>query len=237
MPLMPSPFRDCYPPRTFVSTCRLLVVDDHPIVRSGVSLLVSNETEFEVRGEAETPEETLSILEKSSDDFDLIILDLTMGGNDGLELLRQTRSLAPNAKILVYSMNDELTWGERAVRAGAKGYVAKHREMSVLLEAMRTVQKGELALSEELQSRLLQRLSGNAGSRTTRDGFDSLTDREMQVLNLIGTGRTTGEIAKELSLSPKTVGAHREHIKTKLGLGNAAELASEAVRLVDHGIV
>ncbi len=160
-----------------------------------------------------------------------------MGGNDGLELLRQIKSLVPEAQILVYSMNDELTWGERAIRAGAKGYVAKHRDMSVLLESLHTVRKGDLALSDELQSRLLQRLSGSLGTRNTREGFDSLTDREMQVLNLIGTGRTTGEIAKELNLSPKTIGAHREHIKTKLGLGSAAELASEAVRLVDHGIV
>lgn len=220
-----------------MSKCRLLVVDDHPIVRSGISLLVANEAEFEVAGEAETPGDTLQILEQRGADFDLIILDLTMGGNDGLELLRQIKSLVPEAQILVYSMNDELTWGERAIRAGAKGYVAKHRDMSVLLESLHTVRKGDLALSDELQSRLLQRLSGSLGTRNTREGFDSLTDREMQVLNLIGTGRTTGEIAKELNLSPKTIGAHREHIKTKLGLGSAAELASEAVRLVDHGIV
>ncbi len=217
--------------------CRLLVIDDHPIVRSGVNLLVSIEPDFEVVAEAESPSEALTVVSEGKIEIDLVVLDLTMGGNDGLELLRQIRSIIPHTPILVYSMNDELIWGERAVRAGAKGYVTKDQEMSVLLDAMRTILSGELALSEKLQSRLIQRLSRTSGQRQVRDGFESLTDREMQVLNLIGTGRTTGEIATELELSPKTVGAHREHIKTKLGLRSSAELASEAVRLVDHGIV
>jgi two-component system response regulator NreC len=215
--------------------CKLLVIDDHPIVRSGVSMLVSNEPDFEVVAEAESPSEALAVVSGSKPEIDLIILDLTMGGNDGLELLRQIRSVTPHTPILVYSMNDELIWGERAVRAGAKGYVAKDEEMSVLLKAMKTVYSGELALSENLQSHLIQRLSGGTNPGRIRDGFESLTDREIQVLNLIGTGRTTGEIAKELELSPKTIGAHREHIKTKLGLRSSAELASEAVRLVNQG--
>ncbi len=218
-----------------MDTCRILIVDDHPIVRSGITFLVSPEPDFEVVAEAETPAEALDAV--SNNEIDLIILDLTMGGNDGLELLRQIRKISEETPILVYSMNDEITWGERAILAGAKGYIPKHREMTELLSAMRVILAGQLALGKELEARLLNRLSASNGGRRARSGIGSLTDRELQVLNLIGTGRTTGEIAAELKLSPKTIGAHREHIKTKLGLRSAAELASEAVRLVDQRTV
>ena len=169
---------------------------------------------------------------------DLIILDLSLGGDDGPALIKFLVDNYPPSKIIVYSALNEMTYGERAIRNGACGYVMKHRRLDELLDAAKRVVRGEIAVSDRLNSYLLhQRRNLSTECINADAAIANLTDRELQVLRLIGSGLSTGEIAKKLFLSPKTVGAHRESLKNKFAVASGSDLVHRAVSLFNQGIV
>jgi DNA-binding NarL/FixJ family response regulator len=207
---------------------RVLIVDDHPIVRMGVRAILEQAQRFEVCGEAGSVPEALRLL--SAENPDVTLLDLTLGGRDGADFVSQCLRICPQTRILVLSQHDESLYAERVLKAGAHGYLMKGEALDDLLDAVETVLRGEIAVSARMNARLLaRRFRGQSEER-----YAELSNREMQIFLLIGAGRSTGAIASELCLSPKTVGAHRENIKTKLGLGSAAELEREALLHVER---
>lgn len=213
----------------------VLVADDHPVVRTGVRLIVNSAPDCVFLGETMNAETTFAAVEKHPPD--VLVLDLWMGGNDGLDLIRRLIASHPETRILIYSSADERVFGPRALRAGAAGFMRKERGLDELLQAIRTVASGRRAISSELAEELME-----AGLRGVRAGeaeapeLSTLTDRELQVLRLIGRGQASAKIAQTLKISPKTVGAHRENLKNKLGLADAAELAERAVSLVKQRV-
>lgn len=213
----------------------VIAADDHPIVLSGIRLILCAAEDFKLLAETHDGTATLAAIERNVPD--LLILDLWMGDNDGIELLRRIHHNWPSIRVLVYSMNDETSYGSRALRAGAAGYLMKSHGLDELLVALRVIASGGRYLSPELASELigngLQAKSGSARS----DALAALSDREVQVLRLIGMGRTTAFIAKSLNISVKTVGAHRENLKNKLNLDNAASLVKTAVQLVESHVL
>lgn len=213
---------------------RVGVIDDHQIVRVGVSLIIEAQDGLHCIGEAGSVSEAIALVETKSPD--LIILDLWMGGNDGLELVLNLRAIAPEMKILVYSMNDDLIYGPRVLRAGAAGFVMKDSGIDELSKAIAAVCNGERYVSERLRRSLVEESLGTRPV-TEAQQVAGLTDRELQILRLLGRGRTTGEIAISLHISPKTVGAHRENLKGKLGVNSAAELVRKAAVLVETHIL
>ncbi|MEM9997484.1 MAG: response regulator transcription factor [Bacteroidota bacterium] len=203
----------------------VLLVDDHPVVRQGLIRLVNLETDLEVVAEANGAEEALAALEKHR--IDLAVVDITLEGVSGLELVRQIRERYDGVRVLVLSMHHERFYAERALRAGAQGYVMKQRAPAEVIEAIRRVLEGDLYLSEELSDDLLRRaVEGRAGAST--NPAEVLSDRELEVLQLIGQGVRTRDIADRLSLSIKTIESYRANIKRKLDLQNATELAHYA---------
>ena len=204
------------------------MVDDHPIILSGVQALLETEEHFEWIGSARTVSEAIELVTRTRPAA--VVLDLNLGGNDGIELLKQLRALAPATALLCYSMNDEALFGLKALRAGAAGFISKQESLEELSEALRTVCAGGRVCSRNLQRALYDALGGAHAST----GLDRLTDREVQVLRLIGLAKGNHEIAAELGLSAKTVSAHRESLKQKLGLHSAPELVRHAVLLVER---
>ncbi|MEL6705569.1 MAG: response regulator transcription factor [Bacteroidota bacterium] len=203
----------------------VMLVDDHPVVRQGLMRLVNLETDLVVTGEASSAEEALALLEEQT--FDLAVVDITLEGVSGLELVRQIRSQHEGLLVLVLSMHHERFYAERALRAGAQGYVMKQRAPDVVIEAIRRVLEGDLYLSEELSDDLLRRaVEGRAEAST--NPAEVLSDRELEVLQLIGQGVRTRDIAEQLTLSIKTIESYRANIKRKLDLQNATELAHYA---------
>lgn len=206
---------------------RVLIVDDHPVVRMGLRALIERAGDYEVCGEAGEPAEALRIAAREQPE--LLILDLMLGGRGGANFVAECLRHAPAARVLVLSQHDERLYAERVLAAGARGYLMKGQELHGVVEALAAIMRGEIVLSPGMNARVLaRRFHGAADER-----YSGLSNREMQIFLLIGAGRSTGEIAAELGLSPKTVGAHREHIKTKLGLTSAAELEREAVLHVE----
>lgn len=208
---------------------RILLVDDHPIVRHGLAALLKLEKDFEICGEAGTYEEAEQALVQRLPD--LVILDITLKDRNGLQLIPFARKAAPNAKILVLSMHDDRDYAETALRLGAHGYIMKEQADAVLVEALRALLRGEMFFSEQITSRIMR--SGIAAetvaARPTR-GIEALTLREREIFEMIGKGLTTRMIAKRLKLSRRTVEAHRAHIKNKLECKTAAEVVRAAVR-------
>ena len=207
---------------------RVLLVDDHPIVRQGLAQLIGQQAGLEVCAEAADPQEAMAAIKAHSPS--LVVLDLSLNGADGMELIRDIRQQREDLPVLVLSMHDESVYAQRAIRAGARGYIMKQEPPEVLLEAVRRVLDGEIYLSEKLGQSLLTRLVG-ATAPAAEQELDQLSDRELQVVRLIGQGLRTRDIAEQLYLSVKTVEAHREHIKQKLGLGSGAELLRYAVEM------
>jgi DNA-binding NarL/FixJ family response regulator len=204
---------------------RVLVVDDHPMMRGGLIQLINQQIDLICCGEAGTVAEARVAV--ASLNPDLVMLDLRLKGGDGLELIKSLRSEFAGLRILVLSQYETPHYVERALRAGALGYVVKEQAAEEVLTAMRTVLAGEVYLTRALAARLLHTFVG-ALPGTPRAGVEQLTDRELQVLHLLGAGMSTREIAAELSLSFKTIETHRENIKRKLGLRGAAELVHYA---------
>jgi DNA-binding NarL/FixJ family response regulator len=207
---------------------RVLIVDDHPVVRMGLRALIEQSGQYEICGEAGAPPEALKLAAREQPD--LLILDLMLGGRGGADFTAQCLAVAPGARVLVLSQHDEALYAERVLAAGARGYLMKGEELAGVLDALAAIMRGEIVLSPRMNARALTRRFQGA----TDGPYAELSNREMQIFLLIGAGRTTGEIAAELNLSPKTVGAHREHIKTKLGLSTAAELEREALLHVER---
>jgi DNA-binding NarL/FixJ family response regulator len=206
---------------------KVFLVDDHPIVRQGLAQLINNETDLIVIGQGEDAYGSLRAIRDARPD--LVTIDVSLKDSDGIELVKELKSQSPGLPVLVVSMHDESLYAERALRAGAGGYVMKQEAPQTLLAAMRAVLSGQVYVSSKMSATLLQRMV--AGKK--RDGglpMDRLTDRELEVFRMIGAGTGVKEIADKLFLSVKTVEAHREHIKTKLTMKSSAELLRFAIR-------
>ncbi len=205
---------------------KVMIVDDHPIMRDGISQLIDQQADMEVCGESSSALEALAALEHI--DPDLMLIDISLTGMDGLELIKAVKKRGGGTPMLVLSMHSEELYAERAVRAGAMGYVMKHASAEALLEAMRRVLSGKLYLSPGMTEKFLEKAVG--GDRD-RDGspMSRLSDREMEIFKLIGQGLKPQRIAEELHLSIKTVETYYSRIKQKLHLKSASELLQTAI--------
>ena len=210
----------------------ILVVDDHSIVRHGLASLLAREKDFVILGEAGSYEEALEAMTKQTPD--VAIVDITLKDKNGLDLIRDAREKYPDIKYLVLSMHDEYVYAEKALRAGAQGYVMKEKADEVIVDALRTVLRGEVFVSSEMASRLLNRTTNAEKGKTPENGIEALTERETEVFQGIGQGLSTRKIADKLGLSDRTVEVHRAHIKRKLQCEDVAQVFREAVRWVEQ---
>jgi DNA-binding NarL/FixJ family response regulator len=209
---------------------KIIIVDDHPLMRKGLALTLDMEADLEVCGQAESAEEAMTMVEQEQPD--IAVVDISLPGMSGLELIKHMQVLAPDVRILVVSRHDESLYAERAIRAGARGYVMKLEAGDVIVKAVRRVLGGGLYVSEEINERLLMgMLSGREA--LAMSPLEVLSDRELEVFELTGRGINTREIAERLHLSVKTVESYRARIKTKLDLNNATELMQHAVQWVE----
>jgi DNA-binding NarL/FixJ family response regulator len=211
---------------------RILIVDDHVIVRQGIAQLVNREPDLDVCQEAGDADSALALLRETP--VDLAIVDISLPGTSGIELVKLIRDALPQLPVLVMSMHDEALYSDRAFRAGAKGYVMKQEATEKLLAAIRKILNGGVYVSDRMQTVMVQRFL-NSGVDETVSFIDNLTDREFEILRMIGQGLTVAEIADKLGRSAKTVEAHRANLREKLGLKRAAELARFATQWVERG--
>jgi len=218
------------PPSVVTVRKDILLVDDHPFMRAGLAHLIDRQPDMRVCGEAGNPAEAFQHLKKVRPD--LVLTDLTMPGRSGLEFIKDLLSNDPTLAVLVISMHDEAVFAERSLRAGAKGYIMKEAGGENLLAALRQVLRGDVYVSPRMSSRILAGLSGSR-PRGSSSPIENLTDREFEVFQLIGQGKSTREIATQLNLSPKTVDVHRSHLKEKLDLKDVTSLIRYAVRWVE----
>ncbi len=206
---------------------KILIVDDHPIFHMGMKELLNQEEDFTVCSVAENIKEARKAL--SEDKPDMAIIDITLAEDNGLDLVKEISGSERSIPMLVLSMHDESVWAERAIRAGAQGYIMKKEASETVISALRQIRKGKIHVSSNIVSRLLDKLQFNPRKREGTATVDILTDRELEVFRLIGTGLITREIAEQMNLGIKTIGTYRDRIKRKLGLKNAAELTHRAV--------
>jgi len=206
---------------------RVLVVDDHPIVRQGLTLLINRESDLTVCGEAEDAHTAMQSL--TSTRPDILVVDISLNGPDGLDLLKNVRSRHPELPVLILSMHDESIYAERALRAGAQGYIMKQEATEKVLVALRRILSREIYVSERIAHRMMHRYIGNP-SASKPSSIADLTDRELEVFRLIGEGHSTRQIAEELHISVKTVESYQSHIKEKLSLRSARELVQHAIQ-------
>jgi DNA-binding NarL/FixJ family response regulator len=206
---------------------RVFLVDDHPIVRQGLAQLINNEPDLIVAGQGEDAFQSLRDIAKTKPD--LVLVDVSLKDSDGIELLKELKSQTPDLPVLVVSMHDESLYAERALRAGAGGYVMKQEAPQTLLAAIRAVLSGQVYVSSKMGAALLQRMVSGK-KRDAGLPMDRLTDRELEIFRMIGGGKSVKDIADNLFLSVKTVEAHREHIKEKLNIKTSAELLRFAIR-------
>jgi len=206
---------------------RVFVVDDHPIVRQGLALLVNREPDLTVCGEAEDAMTAMQSVIASKPD--ILVLDISLHGPDGLELLKNIRIRHPGLPVLVLSMHDETIYAERALRAGARGYIMKQEATDKVLVALRRILSNEIYVSERIADRMLQHYIGSRAAGKPSSIAD-LSDRELEVFRLIGEGHSTRQIAQELHISVKTVESYQSHIKDKLSLRSARELVQHAIQ-------
>jgi DNA-binding NarL/FixJ family response regulator len=206
---------------------QLLIVDDHPMMREGLAQLISREKDLTVCGEADTAHEALTKTGQLKPD--LVIVDITLPGRSGLELIKDIQAMHSGTLLLVVSMHEESLYAERVLRAGARGYVMKQEGGKKLLEAIRQVLSGQIYVSPSMSARILEVFSGRR-PEAADSPVAGLTDREFEVFRLIGQGVNTRDVAKSLRLSVKTVEVHRLNIKAKLKLSTASELVHYAVR-------
>jgi DNA-binding NarL/FixJ family response regulator len=206
---------------------RILVVDDHPIVRQGLTLLINQEADLLVCGEAEEATGAMHVLASSRPD--ILIVDISLNGPDGIDLLKNVRNIYPTLPVLILSMHDESIYAERALRAGANGYIMKQEATEKVLVALRRIMAGEIYVSDRIANKMLKHYI--TGSGTLRNSsIADLSDRELEVFRLIGEGHGTRQIAEELHLSVKTVESYQAHIKEKLSLRSARELMQHAIQ-------
>jgi DNA-binding NarL/FixJ family response regulator len=208
---------------------KILIVDDHPLVRQGLIGLLSTQSDFEVCGEASGIADAR--FQADSQKPDVAIIDLTLEDGSGIELIKYLSETHPEMKLLVLTMHDELVFAERALRAGAMGYVNKQEVSRTIVKAIREILEGKLYLSRRATERMVQLAVGSKGQEG-QSPIERLTDRELEIFQMIGQGLTTRQIATKLGLSPKTIDAHRERIKQRLELKNVTELTKHAVQWV-----
>jgi DNA-binding NarL/FixJ family response regulator len=214
-------------------TQRVFIVDDHPMMRRGYASLIGAEPDLEVCGEAGSAVEAAVAIESA--DPDLAIVDISLEGTNGVELTKQLLNTRPDLPVLIISMHDEALYAERALQAGARGYLMKLAGDDAVLGAIRRVLEGHISLSDAMQDRLLYRHVGQqgVGGEGAEPVLHVLSDRELEVFEMIGRGHTTREIADLLSISPKTVESHRARIKMKLRIDSFVELMRRAIRWVE----
>jgi len=206
---------------------RVIVVDDHPIVRQGLTQMINRDGDLIVCGEAEEARSALQAIATLSPD--IVVIDISLNGPSGLEILKTIRQTDPALRVLILSMHDEMVYAERALRAGANGYIMKQEATEMVLVAIRRILGGEVYVSNRVANRMLRQLVGGAPS-SRKSPVDDLTDRELEVFRLIGEGHGTRQISDELHLSVKTVETYQSHIKEKMGLRNARELVQYAIQ-------
>ncbi len=208
----------------------IYIVDDHPLMRKGMAMTLQSELEFDVAGQSETAEEALqNILDLKPD---LAVIDISLPGMNGIELIKNLLSQLPDLKILVVSRHDEELYAERAIRAGAKGYLMKLEAGDTLVKAARQILNGGIFLSEEIGSQIIMKMTTGKGNSSS-DPLELLSDRELEVFELTGKGETTKDIAQKLHVSVKTVESYRARIKEKMDLKSANELLRRAVQWVE----
>lgn len=210
---------------------RILLIDDHPIMRHGLAQLISAENDMQVCAEASSGAEAMVAIEQYKPD--LVIVDLTLKDKHGLEVIKDIQALHPKQLIIVLSMHDESLYAERSLRAGARGYVMKEVASDNLIQAARRVLGGGIYLSEKMSGIMLEMMAGQR-KQATKNPLERLTDRELEVFQLIGEGMGTRQIASQLHVSERTVDAHRAHIKEKLQLADGHAVVSQAVRWVEQ---
>jgi DNA-binding NarL/FixJ family response regulator len=210
---------------------RLLIVDDHPMMRTGLAQLIDSEGDLKVCAEADNAGQAINAVSKQR--FDLALVDISLPDKNGLELIKDLRAISPELPILVVSMHDEMIYAERVLRAGARGYIMKQEGGQKFLQAIRRVLDGQIHVSEKMSARILETLSGSSQGQTASSPVRRLSDREFEVFQLIGQGIGTKDIAIRLRLSIKTVEVHRANIKEKLNLTTSTELVRYAVRWLD----
>jgi len=208
---------------------RVFLVDDHPITRQGVAVLINQERDLTVCGEADSAPKALEMIGKLVPD--LAVIDISLKSMSGIELIKNIKVLNPKLAVLVMSMHDESLYAERALRAGAQGYIMKHEASEKILTAIQRVLAGELYLSEGMKEKMVHRI---VNTKREDAGFSifKLSDREMEVFQLIGNGYSTREIASRLNLSVKTIDSYREHLKLKLALEHGTDLVRYAIQWV-----
>ena len=209
---------------------RILLVDDHPMMRAGLAQLINKQPDLEVCGEAGNPSEAFNELSRFQPD--LILADITMPGRSGIEFIKDLLASYPKLRILVVSMHDEMIYAERALRAGARGYIMKEAGGESLLAAIRDVLSEKVYVSSKTSAKILNAMTGQK-PRGSSSPIEKLSDREFEIFQLIGQGKSTRDIAEQLHLSPKTVDVHRSHIKEKLELTDVTSLVRHAVRWVE----
>lgn len=210
---------------------RIFIVDDHPIVRKGLGQLINQEDDLVICGEADNAETALELLKKVKPD--LAIVDISLRGIDGIELTKLIRARFDNIPVLVVSMHDESLFAERALKVGARGYIMKQEAIEKMMEAIRKVLRGELYVSERVSANIVKRfVDGKAEGVSSPE--ELLSDRELEVFQLIGQGFATRQIAGQLHVSVKTVETYRANIKEKLNLKNATELMKHALHWIEN---
>lgn len=209
---------------------KILIVDDHPFMRAGLAQLIDKQPDLQVCGEAGDPGEALKKIGQLS--VDLVLTDITMPGRSGIEFIKDVQAIHPKLPMLVVSMHDEVIYAERVLRAGARGYIMKEAGGENLLFAIRQVLAGQPYVSPRVSAKILDDMSGKK-PRGSNSPIEKLSDREFEIFQLVGQGKSTRDVAKQLGLSPKTVDVHRANIKEKLGLKDATALVRHAVRWVE----
>jgi len=210
---------------------KVLLVDDHPILRTGLKRMIDQEADMTVCGEAEDGPKAFELTGTLQPD--IAVIDISLKGSNGIELIKNLKARYPDLPTLVLSMHDESLYAERALRAGSRGYIMKEEAIEQVLTAIRRALAGEIFLSEKMKSKMLQQMANGKG-KVVSSPIEQLTDRELEVFRLIGEGHSTRQIAGQLHLSVRTVEAYREYIKGKLNLKNATELVQHAFHWVHH---
>ena len=212
---------------------RIFIVDDHPLLRRGLSELINRESDMTFCGEAEDSPSALKAISMIKPD--LVIVDISLKGYNGIELIKNLKAIDPKVQILVLSMHDESIYALRVLKAGAKAYVMKQEVVDKVMEAIRRIRAGKVFVSERVASRMLDHVA--VGGDPAQDSpVDMLSDRELEIVNMIGSGLPTREIAARLHISIKTVESHRARIKEKLDIKNAIQLVQFCVRWVEDGV-
>lgn len=212
---------------------KIYIVDDHPLMRKGMAMTLENSVEFEVCGQSESAEEALGEIPSLKPDG--CVIDISLPGMNGIELVKNLLAQLPNLKILVVSRHDEELYAERAIRAGAKGYLMKLEAGEILVSAVRQIMNGGIYLSDKIGSQLIMKIA--SGQTAGDNPLEILSDRELEVFELTGKGQSTKDIAQRLHVSVKTVDTYRARIKEKMHLKTANELMRKAVQWVESGSV